>query len=101
VRVTALHPFPVRDAVADQGRRTGLAEVLAGHELDHPDTPVRTLFIPVDLEDVIIDTSFSAAMVVVGRPHRPSALLGSARGVVRWPRPCLTIRTARWSWCRS
>ena len=68
--VTALHALAVRDPVSDQGRRTGLAEVLAGHEQDHPDIPVRALFIPGDPEHAIIDSSFSAAMVVVGRPHR-------------------------------
>jgi nucleotide-binding universal stress UspA family protein len=68
--VTAIHAFAVRDAGSDQGRRTSLAEVLAGHEQDHPDIPVRALFIPGNPEDVIIDSSFSAATVVVGRPHR-------------------------------
>ncbi len=68
--VVALHAFSVRDALSDQGRRTSLAEVLSGHEQNFPDIPVRTLFIPGEPEDAIIDSSFSAALVVVGRPHR-------------------------------
>jgi nucleotide-binding universal stress UspA family protein len=68
--VVALHAFSVREALSDQGRRTSLAEVLGGHEQSHPDVPVRTLFIPAEPEDAIIDSSLSAALVVVGRPHR-------------------------------
>ena len=68
--VIALHAFALRDASSDQRQRGNLAEVLAGHEQDHPDIAVRALFIPGEPEDAIIDQSFSAAMVVVGRPHR-------------------------------
>jgi nucleotide-binding universal stress UspA family protein len=68
--VLALHAFAVRDALADQGRRINLAEVLAGHQQSHPNVPVRALFIPGEPEDVIIDQSRAAVMVVVGRPHR-------------------------------
>jgi len=68
--VVALHAFSVREALSDQGRRTNLAEVLSGHEQSHPDVSVRSLFIPGEPEDAIIDSSLSAALVVVGRPHR-------------------------------
>ena len=68
--VVALHAFSVREALSDESRRTDLAEVLAGHEQSHPDIPVRTLFIPGEPDDAIIDSSLSAALVVVGRPHR-------------------------------
>jgi nucleotide-binding universal stress UspA family protein len=73
--VIALHAFAMRNARSDEGRRASLAEVLAGHEGSHPGVPVRTLFIPAEPEDAIIDSSLSAALVVVGRPHR--ARLGS------------------------
>jgi nucleotide-binding universal stress UspA family protein len=68
--VTALHAFALRDVSSDQGRRVSIAEVLAGHEQAHPDIAVRALFLPGEPEDAIIDQSVSAAMVVVGRPHR-------------------------------
>ena len=67
--VIALHAFALREESSDQQRAT-IAEVLAGHEQNHPDIAVRTLFIPGEPEDAIIDQSFSAAMIVVGRPHR-------------------------------
>jgi nucleotide-binding universal stress UspA family protein len=69
--VTALHAAPLRDpTVMEQGRRAGIAEILAGHQEDHPDIAVRAQFIPGEPKDAIIDQSFSAAMMVVGRPHR-------------------------------
>ena len=68
--VIALHAFAPRDASSDQRQRVAIAEVLAGHEQDHPDIAARALFIPGEPEDTIIDQSFSAAMIVVGRPHR-------------------------------
>ena len=68
--VTALHCFALRDAPSDQGKRASIAEVLAGHEQSHPDVAVRALFLPGQPQDAIIDQSISAAMVVVGRPHR-------------------------------
>jgi nucleotide-binding universal stress UspA family protein len=67
--VIALHAFALREASSDQQQRAAIAEVLAGHEQDHPDIAVRTLFIPGEPENAIIDQSFSAAMIVVGRPH--------------------------------
>ena len=68
--VIALHAFAPRDASSDQRQRVAVAEVLSGHEQDHPDIAARALFIPGEPEDTIIDQSFSAAMIVVGRPHR-------------------------------
>ena len=68
--VIALHAFALRDASSDQRQRVTIAEVLAGHEQDHPDIAVKALFIPGEPEQAIIDQSFSAAMIVVGRPHR-------------------------------
>jgi nucleotide-binding universal stress UspA family protein len=68
--VIALHAFALRDASVDQRERATIAEVLAGQEQDHPDIAVRALFILGEPEDAIIDQSFSAAMIVVGRPHR-------------------------------
>ena len=68
--VTALHCFALRDAPSDQGKRATITEVLAGHEQSHPDIAVRALFLPGEPKDAIIDQSVSAAMVVVGRPHR-------------------------------
>ena len=68
--VTALHAFALRDASSDESKRVSIAEVLAGHEQAHPDIAVRALFLPGEPEDAIIDQSVSAAMVVVGRPHR-------------------------------
>jgi nucleotide-binding universal stress UspA family protein len=68
--VTALHVYALRDARADQGKRAGIAEVLAGHEQGHPDIAVKALFLPGEPGDAIIDQSSSASMVVVGRPHR-------------------------------
>ena len=80
--VTALHCYALRDAGSDQGKRASIAEVLAGHEQDHPDVAVRALFLPGEPKDAIIDQSISAAMVVVGRPHRQR--LGSwTRSVAR------------------
>ena len=68
--VTALHCFALRDAPSDQGKRASIAEVLAGHEQSHPDIPVQTLFIAGEPEDAIVDQSWAAALIVVGRPHR-------------------------------
>jgi nucleotide-binding universal stress UspA family protein len=68
--LVALHAIAVREALSDQGHRTSLAEVLAGHEQIHPDISVQTLFIPGEPEDAIIDQSWAAAVMVVGRPHR-------------------------------
>ena len=68
--VIALHAFPPRDESPDQRQRATIAEVLAGHEQGHPDIAVRALFVPGEPEDAIIEQSFSAAMIVVGRPHR-------------------------------
>ena len=68
--VIAVHAFVPRDASSDQRQRATIAEVLAGHEQDHPDIAIRALFIPGEPEDVIIDQALSAAMIVVGRPHR-------------------------------
>ena len=68
--VIALHAFALRDESSDQQQRATIAEVLAGHEQDHPDIAVTALFIPGEPEDAIINQSFSAAMIVVGRPHR-------------------------------
>jgi nucleotide-binding universal stress UspA family protein len=68
--VIALHAFALREASSEQRQRATIAEVLAGHEQDHPDIAARALFIPGEPEDTIIDQSFSAAMIVVGRPHR-------------------------------
>jgi nucleotide-binding universal stress UspA family protein len=67
--VIALHAFALREASSDQRQRAAIAEVLAGHEQDHPDIAVRAQFIPGEPEDAIIDESFLAAMIVVGRPH--------------------------------
>jgi len=69
--VTALHAVPLRDPlVNNQGRHADIGEILAGHQEDHPDIAVRALFISSEPKDAIIDQSFSAAMMVVGRPHR-------------------------------
>ena len=68
--LVALHAIAVREALSDQGSRTSLAEVLAGHEQSHPDIPVQTLFIAGEPEDAIVDQSWAAALIVVGRPHR-------------------------------
>ncbi len=68
--VTALPCFALREAPSDQDKRAGIAEVLAGHEQGHPDIAVRALFLPGEPKAAIIDQSVSAAMVVVGRPHR-------------------------------
>lgn len=81
--VTALHAVP-RPAEPGWGvdPRLGIAEVLAGHEQDHPDIVVRTLVIPGQATEAIIHESFAAAMVIVGRPHRER--LGSwTRSVAR------------------
>ena len=69
--MTALHAVPLRDPlVNNQGRHADIGEILAGHQEDHPDIAVRALFISSEPKDAIIDQSFSAAMMVVGRPHR-------------------------------
>jgi nucleotide-binding universal stress UspA family protein len=69
--VTALHAER-RSARPDFGTdpRTGLAEIVAGHQQAHPDIVVRTLVLPGDPAQVIIHESSAADMVVVGRPHR-------------------------------
>lgn len=69
-RVTALHALP-RPTWADSGvdPGAGIAEILAGHEQEHPDVEVRTLLVPGEPTTVIAAESLVADLVVVGRPH--------------------------------
>ena len=55
--VIALHAFALQETSSDQRQRATIAEVLAGHEQDHPDIAVRAPFIPGKPEDAIIDQS--------------------------------------------
>ena len=47
-----------------------LQAVLAGAEQDHPDVRVRTLLVPGDPRERLVEESMRAALVVVGRSHR-------------------------------
>ena len=87
VDLTVLHARPVGEsAVAVNEDLVTLAEILAGWKADRPDVNVRTVILPGEPGEVIIDASTEACVMVVARPHQPH--LGSwtryvARAVLR------------------
>ena len=87
VDLTVLHACPPGELTMATGNDVvTLAEILAGWKADRPDVKVRTVIMPGEAADVIVDASTGAGLMVVGRPHQQ--LLGSwtrsvARAVLR------------------
>jgi nucleotide-binding universal stress UspA family protein len=66
----ALHVAPLNELPTDRaGEERSIEEILSGWKQDHPDTPVSTKLVPGDPQDVIVDASYQAAVLIVGRPH--------------------------------
>ena len=81
VDLTVLHASPLSDLTMADDLVT-LAEILASWKADQPDVTVRTVILPGEAVDVIVDASTKAGLLVVGRPHQPR--LGSwTRSVAR------------------
>ena len=83
VDLTVLHACPLGELTMASGNDiVTLAEILAGWKADRPDVKVRTVIMPGEAADVIVDASTEAGLMVVGRPHQQH--LGSwARSVAR------------------
>ena len=86
VDLTVLHASRGELTIAVTDDSLTLAEILAGWKADHPDVNVRTVTLPGEAAEVIIEASTEAGLMVVGRPHQPR--LGSwtrsvARAVLR------------------
>jgi nucleotide-binding universal stress UspA family protein len=59
-----------------------LAEILAGWKADRPEINVRTVVLSGEADEVIVDASADAGLLIVGRPHEQH-LGGWARSVAR------------------
>jgi nucleotide-binding universal stress UspA family protein len=82
--VVGLHAVPLRaDGSSLRLEQAWLAELLAGARQDHPDVPVRTVLVPGDPAERIIEGSIRAELMVVGRPHRGHRLGSWSRSVAR------------------
>lgn len=86
-RVTALHALGLEVAPRDWDHEAELStatlgEILAGFRADYPDVTVDTVVAPGDAEDLIVQASRDATLMVVGLPHR-SRLGAWTRSVAR------------------
>jgi nucleotide-binding universal stress UspA family protein len=70
-RLIALHAQPMGASARDKtAAQSGLAVVLTNWEQDHPDVAVSTAIVAGDPEAQLVRWSRSAAVLIVGYPHR-------------------------------
>jgi nucleotide-binding universal stress UspA family protein len=82
-RLVALHASPPDLTGADalresEAERRTLAEMLAGWKADFPEVSVQTVVLSGEPQDLIVQASRNAGLMIVGRPH--GSLIG------RWSR---------------
>ena len=81
--VVALHAVPSDGHSSFSEEQASLEEMLAGVKQDHPDVRVRTLLLPGDPRERIVEESRRAVLMVVGRPHRENRCGSWSRSVAR------------------
>jgi nucleotide-binding universal stress UspA family protein len=70
-RLIALHAQPMGASARNKAAtQSDLAAVLADWEQDHPDVAVSTAIVSGDADALLVRWSRSAAVLIVGHPHR-------------------------------
>jgi nucleotide-binding universal stress UspA family protein len=86
-RLVVLHAEPMSASDRDvTAARLDLEILLAGWKQDHPEVAISTAIVSGDADAQLVRWSWSAAVLVVGRPHQHgwgSWILSVARSVMR------------------